>query len=93
MRDKRHSVSYVPGGTAASSFHVSDTVDWSSQSAQTKNRVVITEVRVSRPVVAAAHKEAASNGQSHSVEVFHDPAKDGPTKASSTAQRDSYALK
>ena len=29
--------------TAASSFHLSDTVDWSSLSAQIKNRVVIVD--------------------------------------------------
>lgn len=34
------------GGTAASSFHLSETLDWSSLSAQIKNRTVVLPVIV-----------------------------------------------
>ena len=46
MATKERAISYVDAGTAASSFHVSDTIDWSSLSAQTKNRVVVVQVPV-----------------------------------------------
>lgn len=49
MKQSQPKVSYVVGGTAAASFHVSDTVDWSSLSAQTKNRVAIVELRMKAP--------------------------------------------
>lgn len=49
MTAKEHTISYVVSGTAASSFHVSDTIDWSSLSARIKNRVVVTEVPVRVP--------------------------------------------
>ena len=32
------------GGTAAARYHLSPTLDWSSQSAQVKNRVVVVPV-------------------------------------------------
>ncbi len=35
------SVSYTQSETAASAFHLSDTIDWSSLAAQTKNQVLI----------------------------------------------------
>ena len=46
METKERAISYFGAGTAASSFHVSDTIDWSSLSAQTKNRVVVVRVPV-----------------------------------------------
>ena len=49
MTARENAISYVVAGTAASSFHVSDTLDWSCVSAQTKNRVVIVEVPVMAP--------------------------------------------
>lgn len=46
MKNSEYAISYCDAGTAASSFHVSDTIDWSSLSAQAKNRVVIVKVPV-----------------------------------------------
>lgn len=37
------------GNTAASGFHLSDTVDWSSQSAQDKNQILVVTVPISVP--------------------------------------------
>ena len=51
MRHSQPRISYVVGGTAAASFHVSDTVDWSSLSAQAKNRVTLVKPRLSAPNV------------------------------------------
>ena len=49
MANREPEVSYVVEGTAASSFHVPDTVDWSSMSAQTKNQFRIVPVRMCAP--------------------------------------------
>ena len=49
MKQSQPRIVYVVGGTAAASFHVSDTVDWSSLSAQTKNQVVVIEPRMNAP--------------------------------------------
>lgn len=35
----------IHGGTAASAFHLSGTIDWSSLSAQIKNRKTVIEVQ------------------------------------------------
>ncbi len=43
MENRECAISYLDAGTAASSFHVSDTIDWASLSAQAKNRVVIVQ--------------------------------------------------
>ena len=37
------------GSSAASGFHLSDTIDWSSQSAQDKNRVLVITVPIPAP--------------------------------------------
>ena len=57
METREHALSYVVAGTAASAFHVSDTVDWSSLSAQVKNRVVVVDV----PVVAPERVEPSDS--------------------------------
>ena len=49
MKHSQPKMVYVVGGTAAASFHVSDTVDWSCLSAQMKNRVVVIEPRMNAP--------------------------------------------
>lgn len=57
MEPREHAISYVVAGTAASAFHVSDTIDWSSLSAQVKNRVVVVDV----PVVAPERVEPSDS--------------------------------
>ena len=37
------------GSSAASGFHLSDTIDWSSQSAQDKNRILVVTVQIPAP--------------------------------------------
>lgn len=37
------------GNSAASGFHLSDTIDWSSQSAQDKNQTLVITVPISAP--------------------------------------------
>lgn len=49
MSQREPRVSYRTVTTAASSFHVSDTVDWSSQSAQAKNRAFAKSMVVRGP--------------------------------------------
>ena len=49
MPTKEHAISYIVAGTAASSFHVPESIDWSSISAQTKNRVIVVPIPVKAP--------------------------------------------
>ena len=69
METEEHAISYVVAGTAASAFHVSDTIDWSSLSAQVKSRVVVMDV----PVVAPDRVEPGDSLRlRHSVKPIGD---------------------
>ena len=45
------------GGTAASSYHLSESLDWSSMSAQMKNRVVLVPTHMQTLTNLESHKE------------------------------------
>ncbi len=50
------------GDTAAASYHLSDTLDWSSLSAQIKNRVIVVPVYVKSLSNAKPPKQQTTEG-------------------------------
>lgn len=65
-----NAISYILAGTAASSFHVPDTIVWSSKSAQTKNQVIVVQLPVRVPdQVKPADSSLASDRAPSGVET------------------------